>query len=429
MGEEISKKAWDWLRQKLKGMFSPLRGHGNSEESSFHESTGYVRVIHIDVVGSWADQPLEWAVDVRYTRPNVLCLSLNGASDPADTSVRSADYYAPYGGFTTNAYINSLGNGKYDIWIYKGQYDIIGVRQISSRSDYMADKVNITYPMDFRENAGSSWSTINRFVLVRGVNYATDTSQKAKQLINYYSDTRPTSADTAKTDPTGLYTFLATSSMTTNKPPADGVILNMPWDTDVGWTAQLFIRNSGWDTVPPLGYRYSNGSNAWSAWQRLPYYRVGDVIITSSNTNPQSYFGGTWTAMPKNYAFYKYPNSIANGAWNHSLTITTSGGAVFLNMNGNINPLNAGGWVQLHIKRDGTEIASQTVQSPASSSNTPYSISYIDVPSAGSHTYNFSMTVGSGTIQNNESGATYTPQMMAFELGASTNMYFWKRTA
>lgn len=355
-------------------MFPAIDGHGGTEIADSHADSGYIKIIHVECLQSYADGSLEWEVDTRWNDPLRLCLVLNGESTATAQTVKYFLMYHPFAnGSASYFHIASLGNGQFDIYADKSAYDIFGVKQTDTHT-YMADKVKITYPMTFHSTAVSGWTDVE--------------NQSWSKYVAVGSTT------------TGLNSF-------NNGVRHDKLQLNN------GFMAYMHFDSSGTRT------------------ENNPVLlgRIGDVIVTSTNTNPQTLYGGTWTAMPKNYASYKYPNSIANGAWNHSLTITTSGGAVFLNMNGNINPLNAGGWVQVHIKRDGTEIVAQTVQSPSASHNIPYSISYIDVPSAGSHTYNFSMTVGAGTIQNNENGANYTPQMMAFELGASSNLYFWKRTA
>ena len=50
----------------------------------------------------------------------------------------------------------------------------------------------------------------------------------------YTHSTRPTTCDFTYADG-GIRTFLATSSMTTNKPPMDGHVIHLAWD------------NSKWD--------------------------------------------------------------------------------------------------------------------------------------------------------------------------------------
>lgn len=67
-------------------------------------------------------------------------------------------------------------------------------------------------------------------------------------------------------------------------------------------------------------------SNGVPAWRSVPggislddVYPVNSVVITSTNTNPSSDFGGTWVLMNKEYRVQKLPaNDYAT--WNSSLT-------------------------------------------------------------------------------------------------------------
>ena len=59
--------------------------------------------------------------------------------------------------------------------------------------------------------------------------------------------------------------FLATSSMTTGKPSADGHIVQMSWDNAGGYGAQLFLGNSA-NVVPQ--YRSENGGT-WTSWHNF----------------------------------------------------------------------------------------------------------------------------------------------------------------
>lgn len=84
-------------------------------------------------------------------------------------------------------------------------------------------------------------------------------------LMPYNNTPRQASADIASEDTGGLTKFLSTSSMTENKPMADGHIVHCHWDSTGGWDGQLFIpcSNSG-----HMQYRTKNGGT-WEGWRTL----------------------------------------------------------------------------------------------------------------------------------------------------------------
>ena len=79
---------------------------------------------------------------------------------------------------------------------------------------------------------------------------------------------RPTTANNTFADTRVRY-YLATSSMTTAKPPSDGAILHLPWDI-CSWDMQLHISNSD----AAVSVRAQNGSANWSGstgWKKLAF--------------------------------------------------------------------------------------------------------------------------------------------------------------
>ena len=79
---------------------------------------------------------------------------------------------------------------------------------------------------------------------------------------------RPTTANNTFADTRVRY-YLATSSMTTAKPPSDGAILHLPWDNG-SWDMQLHISTSD----AAVSVRAQNGSADWSGstgWEKLAF--------------------------------------------------------------------------------------------------------------------------------------------------------------
>lgn len=95
-------------------------------------------------------------------------------------------------------------------------------------------------------------------------NYYTksEVDAKDKRLVTYYPS-RPTTANVNFGNNAGLYTFLATSSMTSGKPARDGHILHMEWDNSLSWAGQIAVPNGG-----DMQWRYQQG-NTWQAWRTI----------------------------------------------------------------------------------------------------------------------------------------------------------------
>lgn len=162
MAEEISKKAWDWLRQKLKGMFSPLRGHTFSDTVSHHGTLGYVNVARITLNPDveWYDYSICFVIDRRNMLPIQLSMSFVAPS-ATETNLRTAYITRPYGTDVTmpSVYIHKASARVFDIWVSKTfEYDIQGIREIGTRAN--KDKYTVTYPMSFRTTAISGWTEV-----------------------------------------------------------------------------------------------------------------------------------------------------------------------------------------------------------------------------------------------------------------------------
>ena len=120
-------------------------------------------------------------------------------------------------------------------------------------------------------------------------------------------DGRATSANLSATGSNSLEYLIATSTMTTGKPPiGDCKILNMEWDNTGGWTTQAAFGHSGNRTAANAMALRSMKSGAWGDWQTLLdlLYPVGSVYISNTNTNPSGPLGGgTWSLVHKRFEY------------------------------------------------------------------------------------------------------------------------------
>ena len=113
-----------------------------------------------------------------------------------------------------------------------------------------------------------------------------------RKLNSRSSTLRPTSANLSKdeTKDAALTYFLASSSMTTGKPPSDGQIINMAWDNNGGYGAQLAVTH---DSPSRLYTRTQNGGT-WTSWVEYKQVKpsedwvfLGKSVNTSAVTNGQ----------------------------------------------------------------------------------------------------------------------------------------------
>ena len=126
---------------------------------------------------------------------------------------------------------------------------------------------------------------------------------------------RPTSANISWIDKTTRY-FLATSSMTTGKPPADAKILHLAWD-NAGWGSQLAI---GSGDNGHIWYRNQGAGDVaatWTSWRTvLDNTNYGSYCITRS--------GGTINngALNMTNNRLRMVGTSATPAWNQAGAIT-----------------------------------------------------------------------------------------------------------
>lgn len=123
-------------------------------------------------------------------------------------------------------------------------------------------------------------------------NYYTksEVDAKDKRLVTYYPS-RPTTANVNFGNDAGLYTFLATSSMTSGKPAGDGHILHMEWDNSLSWAGQIAVPNDG-----NMQWRHQRG-NTWQAWRTILDSSNFNSLIGSGLTAYVRKAGDTMTGM------------------------------------------------------------------------------------------------------------------------------------
>jgi hypothetical protein len=154
------------------------------------------------------------------------------------------------------------------------------------------------------------------------------------------SATRPTSADQQGDYAGGIKTFLATSSMTTNKPPLDGNIIHLSWDNNGGWDSQLFVAHG--DT--PCIYLRGQNAGTWGSWLKVPkeidinrlYSAGNNTQGTDSNVFALGYFNVRWYSatgkvpgQPNQYGFMATFATGTGSNENHNIWISQSNGDIF----------------------------------------------------------------------------------------------------
>lgn len=99
---------------------------------------------------------------------------------------------------------------------------------------------------------------------VTGKGYFNDVVITRRSFVKYMNPSRPTNGNFLSDNTGGMYMFLATSSMTSGKPHADGQVLQLNWDNSDSWAVQLAVtHNNG-----VLEHRYQNGTT-WGSWYRV----------------------------------------------------------------------------------------------------------------------------------------------------------------
>ena len=97
-------------------------------------------------------------------------------------------------------------------------------------------------------------------------------ANSANILNNYFGTTRQTSANIDLTN--SIYAnkvsyMMATSSMTTGKPPSDAHVLTFGWDTTAGWGAQLALGDGSGTHMYVRGADSKNNKSVYGNWKTM----------------------------------------------------------------------------------------------------------------------------------------------------------------
>jgi hypothetical protein len=98
-----------------------------------------------------------------------------------------------------------------------------------------------------------------------------------------------------------------------------------------------------------------------------------------------------------------------------SVSITTTGNPVFVSCSGDANNAGAGAWCRFQLYRGSTAIGKPVqAEGDAANENSPYGITCIDNPPAGTYTYSLKVIQISGA--NFQFGETDGPNLTVFEI-------------
>lgn len=178
-------------------------------------------------------------------------------------------------------------------------------------------------------------------------------SSHTHSYLTLYGSGRPTSANLAtSTNGTGsMFHFVATSSMTTGKPPSDSNVLQMNWDSTGGYDSQLAI-----STANASMYVRGQSGGTWGSW---------NTVLSSNNytsytvTKTGGGASGTWginvtgssasctgnaktattlqTARTINGTSFNGSGNITTANWGTARTITVGNTGKSVNGSGNVS--------------------------------------------------------------------------------------------
>lgn len=283
--------------------------------------------------------------------------------------------YLPLSGGTLTGAITIKGSNK-NLVIGTGTSDVYINNSASGKYIQMRDDGGLTYSGNKIYHAGDK-PTLSELG-------AAAASHNHDVLIS--AGSRIASANIAAKGDKGLRMYLATSSMTTGKPAADGYILNFDWDTTAGWSSQMYIKNSN---SPIMQIRGMN-AGTWGSWYTL---------YSTNNKPTPAEIGAAASSHTHNYA----GSSSAGGAANSANTLATARTINGTSFNGSAN-ITTANWGTARTITIGS-----TGKSVNGSANVSWSLSEIGA-AAASHSHSY-LPLSGGTltapVNNSYSTSTY----------------------
>lgn len=173
---------------------------------------------------------------------------------------------------------------------------VTGGLDIAMLEDYLTDNKYATQPWvtsalgNYYSKAEADARFLRQHQSLANYYTKSEVDAKDKRLVTYYPS-RPTTANVNFGNNAGLYTFLATSSMTSGKPARDAHILHMEWDNSLAWAGQIAVPNGG-----DMQWRYQQG-NTWQAWRTILDSSNFNSLIGSGLTAYVRKAGDTMTGM------------------------------------------------------------------------------------------------------------------------------------
>jgi len=173
-----------------------------------------------------------------------------------------------------------------------------------------------------------------------------------------------------------------------------------------GGNAQIKVTNSnGSDNRSKMDLNIWNGSALVTG---INISDTGKVSFPATTAMNYAVSSATAVTVTNNCS----PTTVA------SVTLTTSGKPVLITVSGDNNPLGGPTWCYVMIFRNGSAVGHRVIaESPGNSVNTPFALTHIDTPSAGSNTYTVNVSVcGSYPIIFGETGDVQAPTITVVEL-------------
>lgn len=226
----------------------------------------YSRNFYYKSTGHWENSAIDYSANTI-----TLLSPYSGPTRPAGTSLSQGSSGGTYYYF----WWNTGGTISVGEWMHASGI-ISGIGRISGTSpNPPAGKFwpgTAYVRIGFLWNYNSTASNLQKQLWVTNISFSEKRSavdvvpiaEKAREIIPT-TVSRVTNANTAAEATTALRHYLASSSMSSNKPMSDGHIIEMEWDTAAGYKAQLFVPNNITPNDPHIQWRPQNGNN-WPAW-------------------------------------------------------------------------------------------------------------------------------------------------------------------